>query len=139
MKTKLILIGVLATFLLFSCKNDDTKKPSKEPEKTEKGDSIKVTDPQTKKDSTLTYKVSLGVMPDLGHKGPGVKVARVTKDRPGYFGGLQVGDIIMKIDDNDVNDLYKYTELLGKHKKGDSVVLTVNRDNKTLKMNITFD
>ncbi len=139
MKSKLVFFGLLTFVLLFACKNNDSQKTVKPAEKVKTGDTIKVIDEKTQKDTTLTYKVSLGIMPDLGHKGPGVKVAKVTKDRPGYYGGLQVGDEIVKINDIEVNDLYEYTKILGKHKKGDSVVLTVKRDKKTLKMNITFD
>ncbi len=145
MKTKLFIFSLAVLFIAFSCKNDtgvnkETKKTTvKTSDKANKGDSVVVTNDGQKKDTTLVYKVSLGIMPDLGYKAKGVKVASVTKNRPGYYGGIKVNDIIIKIDDNDVDDLVGYTKLLGTHKKGDSVVLTVDREGKTLKMNITFD
>ena len=139
MKTKLFIFGLAVLFIAFSCKNDSGVNKETKETTVKTGDSVVVTDDAQKKDTTLVYKVSLGIMPDLGYKAKGVKVASVTKNRPGYYGGIKVNDIIIKIDGNDVEDLVGYTKLLGTHKKGDSVVLTVDREGKTLKMNITFD
>jgi len=90
-------------------------------------------------DTVLKYKVSLGVLPDLAYEGKGVKIIRVTKDRPGYYGGLKPGDIIIKVDDKNIDDLVEYTKILSRHKKGDSVILTVKRNNGTIKAKIVFD
>jgi putative serine protease PepD len=146
MKTKLFILSIAIAFIAISCKNDKvanetTSKTVKTHlnDAVNKGDSVVVTDENQKKDTTLVYKVSLGIMPDLAFKSTGVKVASVTKNRPGYYGGIKVGDIIVKIDNNNVKNLIEYTKLLGTHKKGDSVVLTVKRDGNTLKLNITFD
>ncbi len=142
MKTKLFILSFAVLFIAFSCKNDNSNNENtkKESQKTtiKTGDSVVVTN-ETQKDTTLVYKVSLGIMPDLSYKAEGVKVASVTKNRPGYNGGIKTGDVIIKIDDNKVSGLIEYTKLLGTHKKGDSVVLTVKRDGNNLKMNITFD
>ncbi len=90
-------------------------------------------------DTKLVYKVSLGVLPDLAYKGVGMKAAKVHKNRPGYLGGMQDGDIVTQINGKEVKDLIEYTQLLTKYKKGDTVELTVKRDGNNHKLKITFD
>jgi len=142
MNKKYIIVLFALVGLFFSCKNDTKevkKEEVKKEEQTKLGHKDKVENKVKVGDSTLVYKVSLGVLPDLAYEGQGVKIVRVTKDRPGFIGGLKEGDIVMKIDSKPVKDLIEYTKMLGKLKKGDSVVLDVKRDGHTIKTNIVFD
>ena len=68
-----------------------------------------------------------------------MKAAKVHKNRPGYLGGMQDGDIVTQINGKEVKDLIEYTQLLTKYKKGDTVELTVKRDGNNHKLKITFD
>jgi len=142
MKIKYITYLLAILILGFaSCKENSSVKEKSTTEPTTKNEEIvpKVKNEVQVGDEKLVYKVSLGVLPDLAYKGLGMKAAKVHKDRPGFNGGMQDGDIVIKINNEDVKDLTEYTRLLGKYKKGDSVVLTINRGGQTIKAKIVFD
>lgn len=58
---------------------------------------------------------------------------------PADKAGLQPGDIITKIDGSDINQSTSLVSLLGKHKVGDTVSLTIVRDGKTITKNVTLE
>lgn len=137
---KYIVLIIAFLFSLTSCKNE-TKEVAKEikTEVKQKVEQKKVEQKVQVGDSTLVYKVSLGVLPDLAYKGQGVKIVRVSKNRPGFLGGLKEGDIVKKIDGKPVTDLIGYTKMLGGFTKGESVELSIDRAGKMIKANIVFD
>ncbi len=140
MKIKFWILSVV--MLVFVSCNDS--KPANDQSPKENVTESKEVVPKVKNevqvgDTKLVYKVSLGVLPDLAYKGVGMKAAKVHKDRPGYLGGMQDGDIVTQINGKEVKNLVEYTKLLTKYKKGDSVELTVKRDGATHKLKITFD
>ncbi len=56
--------------------------------------------------------------------------ASVLPDSPAAKAGLKEKDVIIKIDGQEVNEKSSLTSLLGKHKVGDEVTLTIVRDGK---------
>lgn len=48
--------------------------------------------------------------------------------------GLQVGDLVVQVDDRSVNDLPEMTEIIGLAKVGDQLKVTVIRDNEPLRI-----
>lgn len=89
--------------------------------------------PFTKTKSTTTkavpaYKVSLGIMPDYTDYGDGLHVEAVMDNRPAQIAGLKDKDIITKIGDCAIKDVYGYMECLSKFKSGDEVTITYKRD-----------
>jgi len=148
MKTKyfIYLVAIIAIGLT-SCKDNSIKENSatsviseKKSVTTEEKEVVpKVKNEVQVGDEKLVYRVSLGVLPDLTYKGVGMRAAKVHKDRPGYIGGMQAGDIVKKINGEDIKDLVEYTKLLGIYKKGDSVELTIDRNGQTIKAKIVFD
>ena len=140
MKIKLWILSVVM-LVFVSCKDS---KPANEQSAKENIAETEEVVPKVKNevqvgDTKLVYKVSLGVLPDLAYKGVGMKAAKVHKDRPGYLGGMQDGDIVTQINGKNIKDLVEYTQLLTKYKKGDTVELTVSRNGNTHKLKITFD
>lgn len=87
------------------------------------------------------FKVTLGVMPDYVYTGKGMRVDSVIKGRVGDKGGLEDGDIVVKIGDVEVDDIYKYMEGLAKFKKGDSadVIVLRGKKKKKKKLKVTFE
>ena len=57
---------------------------------------------------------------------------------PAEAAGLQEGDVITKVDGTAVDETTSLTSLLGKHKVGDNVALTIVRDGKTITKNVTL-
>src|SRR5690554_154208 len=78
---------------------------------------------------------SLGVLPDYGYEGKGMKITGVTKDKAAANAGVKGGDVIIKIAGENLNDIYDYMGMLNKLKKGQLTTITVLRDGKEL----TFD
>jgi|TARA_B100001093_G_C26858777_1_gene1028813 hypothetical protein len=83
-------------------------------------------------------KVTLGVMPDYAHAGNGLKIDSVIDDRPAKKSGLKDGDIVLKIKEVDITDIYKYMEALSVIEPGSTVQVTIKRNNEELLFDVTF-
>ena len=84
------------------------------------------------------FSVTLGVMPDYLFDGKGMKIDGVSSDKPAEKGGILKGDIVIKIDKYDIENMMSYMETLSKFKKGDKVTVSVLRNSKIEKINIEF-
>ncbi len=84
------------------------------------------------------YKVSLGVMPDYVGEGSGMRIDAVLDDRPAQKAGLQDGDLIIRMDDMDIEDIYEYMDALGTYKSGDQAEVTVKRGEETVTVTVQF-
>ena len=83
-------------------------------------------------------KVSFGVMPDYAHQGSGLKIDAVLDNRPAKNSGMKDGDIIIKIQDIVVDDIYKYMEILSKIEPGSKAQATVLRNDEELTIDVQF-
>ncbi|MGB1242864.1 MAG: M20/M25/M40 family metallo-hydrolase [Chitinophagales bacterium] len=84
------------------------------------------------------FKVTLGVMPDYVSTDEGMKVDSVIEGRPGFKAGMKDGDVIVKMGDKDVNDIYDYMEGLAQFKEGDKTTIKVKRGDKEVKLKVEF-
>ena len=84
------------------------------------------------------FKVSLGVMPDYMFNKGGMRIDAVTEDRPGYKAGLIKGDIVIKLGEDDVEDMMGYMKALSKFESGDTTFVVVKREQDTIKKKVTF-
>ncbi|WP_242950702.1 S1C family serine protease [Clostridium grantii] len=66
----------------------------------------------------------------------GVYIAEIIQDSGAKQAGLQIGDIIVKFDNNVITKFEELTNLVENHKVGDSVVCEVWRNNKSIKVTI---
>ena len=85
-----------------------------------------------------SFKVTMGVMPDYAFDKKGMRIDGVSDGKPAAKAGLKAGDIILKLGDNEVADVYGYMDALGKFKKGDATKVTVQRGAESLVLDITF-
>jgi aminopeptidase YwaD len=97
---------------------------------------LKTAEPKMGKSSKFT--VSLGVIPDYGYNGTGVRIDGVSPNKLAEKIGLQAGDILLQLGEYNFTDVMSYMTSLSKFKKGDSTVLKVKRGNKELSFDITF-
>jgi S1-C subfamily serine protease len=88
-------------------------------------------DAQVKKESNLTVDQGALVETDKTTNEPAV-----VPNGPAANGGVKVGDIITKINDQAVDTLHPLDAVLSQFSPGDNVVLTVLRDGKTITLNV---
>ena len=84
------------------------------------------------------YKVTLGIMPSYSDTQDGMKVDGVLDGRTGQKAGLEQGDIITKIGDCEVKEVYSYMECLSNLKEGDTVELRFKRNGEEKITKATF-
>lgn len=88
--------------------------------------------------STPRFNVTLGIIPDYIFSGPGVRVDGVSEGKPASAAGIQKEDIIVKLGEFEITDIYAYMRALSAFKPGDSTVVTVKRGDETLELDLTF-
>jgi len=92
--------------------------------------------PVTQTRQMTVARVSLGLLPDYSYTGPGMKITGATDGRPGAKAGLTAGDIIVKIGEVAIKDIYDYMESLNKLEPGKSSTITVKRGDQELTLPI---
>ena len=86
-----------------------------------------------------SFKVSLGVMPDYVYDGEGMRIDGVIEGRPADKAGIQRGDVILRIGEVEVKDIYDYMEGLSKFSKGQKASVKVKRGEQTLELEVVFE
>jgi len=81
---------------------------------------------------------SLGTIPDMTSNPGGVRLTGVREGGPAAEAGIQGGDIITRIGDHEVADLYAMTDALAAYKPGDAVDVVVRRGEETLTFKVTL-
>jgi len=88
--------------------------------------------------STPRMSVTLGVLPDYLYDGHGMRIDGVREGRPAEKAGMTKGDIIVRIGDIDIKDIYAYMEALGAFQPGEQTTLVALRDGKEVEFAIQF-
>lgn len=96
----------------------------------------KTRDLQTGKSSK--FKVSLGVIPDYGFSGTGLRIDGVSPGKLADRIGLQTGDILLQLGDYKFVDVQSYMVSLGKFDKGDKTKLRILRGKEEKIFEIQF-
>jgi S1-C subfamily serine protease len=78
-------------------------------------------------------------MPDYITEVKGLRVDAVSPDRPADRAGILEGDVIVKMGDIDIGDIYDYMSALAKFRKGDSTRVLVTREQDTLRLSVVFE
>jgi Zn-dependent M28 family amino/carboxypeptidase len=89
-------------------------------------------------DDAPSFKVTLGVIPDYMFDGKGMRIDGVSEDKPAQKAGLLKGDIVIKLGDSTVTDIYAYMRALSVFKAGDSTKVVVDRNGKHVEANLKF-
>ncbi|MEO0448413.1 MAG: M28 family peptidase, partial [Verrucomicrobiota bacterium] len=100
-------------------------------------DYIKVAPPKNRgKRSNL--RAYLGTIPDYSQDGvEGVRISGVSKGGPAEQAGLQGGDVIIRLKDKDLKNIYDYTYVLEALKIGEETEIVVRRGEKEVSLSIT--
>ncbi|GJM32469.1 MAG: aminopeptidase [Saprospiraceae bacterium] len=84
------------------------------------------------------FKVTLGVMPDYVYQGEGMRIDGVLDGRVAAKAGIKNGDVVIKMGDVEVTDMYSYMEGLSKFKTGDKTIVVVKRGEEELEFPVEF-
>ena len=79
---------------------------------------------------------TLGVLPDYGYDGDGMKITGTNDGGAAANAGLEGGDIIIGLGGKDLADIYGYMEALNGLKKGQLTTVTVLRDGERLTLDL---
>ncbi len=99
-------------------------------------DFIKTTEPQMGRSTKFT--VSLGVIPDYGYSGTGMRIDGVSPGKLAEKLGLQAGDILLQLGDYKFVDVNSYMQTLSKFKKGDQTMLRIKRGIEEISFFVSF-
>ncbi len=99
-------------------------------------DFIKTTEPQMGRSTKFT--VSLGVIPDYGYSGTGMRIDGVSPGKLAEKLGLKAGDILLQLGDYKFVDVNSYMQTLSKFKKGDQTELRIKRGSEEKNISVSF-
>jgi C-terminal processing protease CtpA/Prc len=91
------------------------------------------------KDSTPTFKVTLGIMPDYLFSGPGMRIDGVLEGKTAQKAGLLKGDIVHKMGDHKVTDMSTYMLGLSMFESGDTTTLQIEREKEKIEVDVIWD
>jgi hypothetical protein len=85
-------------------------------------------------------KVSMGTIPDFSQPDDltGFRIQGVREGSPADMGGLQGMDIIIKMDDVIIDNIYDFTFILKRRKPGDTIQVKYLRDGEELETSVTL-
>ncbi len=101
-----------------------------------KPDFIKVT--EEKKETNMGFRVTLGVIPDYSSTKEGLEITGVKSGGVAEKSGLQAGDVITKLGQYEIKNIYDYTDALTKFKPGEESEVTFVRGTETKTVKFTF-
>jgi hypothetical protein len=85
------------------------------------------------------YGPYFGSIPDFGEEVKGVKFSDVKPGSPAAKAGLKGGDVLVKFNEKDINNLYDFTDALRRSKVGDVVDVIVMRDGKPINAKVKLE
>ncbi len=88
--------------------------------------------------SRVSFKVTLGIMPDYSFEGKGIKIDAVNEGKPALRAGMQAGDVLIQLGEFTINNMQDYMKALSKHNKGQQVQATVLRGVNQVILSVTF-
>jgi len=100
----------------------------------------KLTFRKTKNESeeVPAFKVALGVVPDYLYSGEGMRIDGVSEEKPAQKAGMQKGDTVLKLGDQDTPDMMSYMKALSTFDEGQSTVVMFKRNGELMTVKITF-
>ncbi len=96
----------------------------------------KTNDPQAGRNMKMG--VTLGVIPDYGFTGTGLRIDGVSPGKIAEKAGLQAGDVLLQLGEYKFVDIYSYMSAMTKFNKGDKTSLRIKRGSEEKTFDIVF-
>ncbi len=84
-----------------------------------------------------SFRVSIGTVPSYAEQSDGMKLDGVRPASPAEKAGLKAGDVIIKMGQMNIKNVYDYTAALGELKAGEEIEVVIRRDGKEMKLKLT--
>jgi hypothetical protein len=84
-------------------------------------------------------KVLFGTVPEFAFQGRGVKIASLVPDSPAARADLRAGDVLVRLDDQEIADLRTFSQHLRTLEPGQEVLATVMRDGAEVSVRIVVE
>jgi S1-C subfamily serine protease len=81
---------------------------------------------------SMSFKVSLGVVPDYAFAGNGMRIAGISDGKPAQKAGLLAGDVVVEFGGMPVRDMTSYMTALAAFTKGQKVKVVILRGQERL-------
>lgn len=101
------------------------------------GRAIPYTEAPVTQPRPTAFQVALGVVPDYGFEGPGLRLSSVRQGGPAERAGLRNGDVILSLAGQAIDDVYAYTEVLSGLKADVEVPVVAERDGRAIETTVT--
>jgi hypothetical protein len=85
------------------------------------------------------FRVVFGSVPDYGFAERGVRFDGIRPGTPAEKAGARAGDVLVRWNGKEVEDVEQWTALLGGHKPGDEVTATVRRGGETIDLKVKLE
>jgi Zn-dependent M28 family amino/carboxypeptidase len=79
---------------------------------------------------------TLGVLPDYGYDGTGMKITGINPNQAAANAGLKAGDIIIKLGGLELDDIYDYMGALNTLEKGETTTITILRNGEEITLEL---
>lgn len=86
----------------------------------------------------MSFKVTMGIMPDYTFDGNGLRIDAVTDGKPAANAGIQGGDILLNVGDMEIRNIQDYMKSLNTINKGEEVQVLLLRKNERLSKTVKF-
>ncbi|MFI5211892.1 MAG: M20/M25/M40 family metallo-hydrolase, partial [Ignavibacteria bacterium] len=93
---------------------------------------------EKKEETNRGFRVTLGVIPDYSSSKEGLEITGVKAGGVAEKAGLQGGDIITKLGQYEIKNIYDYTDALSKFKPGEETEVVYLRGTEEKKITVTF-
>jgi len=103
-----------------------------------KGEKLVFTKTKDVQASATVFKVTLGVIPDYLYNEGGMRIDGVQEGKTASEGGIEKGDIVVKMGDLEIVDMNSYMKALGAFEPGMSTDVVVLRKGKKVTKTVTF-
>jgi hypothetical protein len=85
----------------------------------------------------MAFRVALGVLPDYGFAGSGLRLSSVRPGGPADRAGLRKGDVILSLAGQPIDNVYAYTGVLADLEADVAVPVVAGRDGETFEITVT--
>ena len=86
----------------------------------------------------LSFRVVLGILPDYGYTGIGLKIRSVRENGSASEAGMEDGDVIIKMSGREIIDIEDYMSVLQQLEPGEEVALSVKRGARKFELHATM-